>query len=84
MKAQQEGCGILATISRHKGGVRVVVRSRATRKRIAIVEGSDEFAQRALVALGLLAAPAPVARLAKHGDGSGVAFVGGKPANGDL
>lgn len=74
---------MVAVFGRSGSTLRLTVRSRTSRKRIAVVEGSAAFLQRALVALGLGAA-APVAGLAKHGHRARLPLVGRKPANGDL
>jgi len=85
MTRREVGRGLVATISRHESGVRLTVRVRSTRRRVAVVEGSEAFVRRALKAVGLFAvAPAPVARLSKHGDRAGLPLVSGKPAHGDL
>ena len=77
--------GLVAVITQHKEGLRLTVRSAATRKRVAVVEGSEGFLRRALDAIGLsVAAPTAVARLSEDGDGAGFPLVRSKPANGHL
>lgn len=73
--------GLVAVISERKEGLRLTVRSTATRKRVAVVEGSERFLMRALKALGLLVAPAPVARLTKDRDRTGLPLVRRKPTH---
>lgn len=81
--SRRVGSEVVAVFGRCGAGLRLTVRARATRRRIAVVEGSAEFVERALVALGLGAPPA-VASLAKDRHGARLPLVRRKPANGDL
>ena len=75
--------GVVAVVTRQGDTLRLTVRSMRTRKRVAVVEGSERFLRKALVALGLGAAPL-VARLAKNRNGARVPLIRSKPANGHL
>lgn len=78
------GAKILAVITRGTGGVSVTLRSVQTRRRIAVIEGSEAFCAKALKAVGLFVPAPTVATFAKHRDGARVPLVRRKPANGDL
>lgn len=75
--------GVVAVVTRQGNTLRLTVRSVRTRRRVAVVEGSEEFLRKALSALGLGAAPA-VPGLAKNRHGSGLPLVGRKPAHRNL
>lgn len=83
MAKVQPGAGakILAVITPQGDGVRLTLRSVRTRRKIAVVEGSNRFVRKALRAVGLFVAPPPVARLTKHRDGPRVPLVRRKPAH---
>lgn len=82
-KSQEVGAALVAVVARRGDGLRLTIRARATRRRVAVVEGSEQFVRRALTAVGLLA-PTPIASLSKDRDRPGVPLVSRKPANGDL
>lgn len=81
--SRRVGSEVIAVFGRCGAGLRLTVRSRASRRRIAVVEGSEAFVARALLALGL-GAPPSVASLTKDRDGARLPLVRRKPANGDL
>lgn len=73
-----EGAGVVGVIVRSpSGGLRLTLRSTATRRALAVVDGSEGYLLRALVAVGL--PPPLVASLRKVGHGARLSLVGSEP-----
>lgn len=81
-KRKPAGVGLVAVVATEGDELRLTIRSVRTRKRIAVVVGSVAFLRRALLAVGLGAAPL-IPGLAKNGHRARLPLVGRKPANGN-
>lgn len=75
--------GLVAVVATQGDELRLTIRSLQTRRRVAVVVGSESFIRKALSTVGLGAAT-PIPGLFKHGNGAGVPFVRRKPADGNL